>query len=86
MHLSDRAKGTKPSKGQLTILCCASMNVEKQKLMVIGMSQNPRCLKGIKSLPVNYKANKNAWTTVTIFKDWLVNWNTEPNRNICIAQ
>jgi len=44
-------------------------NGEKHKLMVIG---NPRCFKGVKTLPVDYKANKSAWMTAVIFKDWLI--------------
>lgn len=69
----DKAKGEKTSKERLTIMCCVSMNGEKRKLMVIGKSQNPRCFKGVKTLPVDYKANKNAWMTAAIFKDWLIN-------------
>uniref|UniRef100_A0A2H8TWR2 Tigger transposable element-derived protein 1 n=1 Tax=Melanaphis sacchari TaxID=742174 RepID=A0A2H8TWR2_9HEMI len=57
---------------------------EKRKLMVIGKSQNPQCFKRVKTLPVNYKANKNAWMTAAIFIDWLINWNKELNRNILL--
>ncbi|XP_016659158.1 tigger transposable element-derived protein 4-like [Acyrthosiphon pisum] len=60
------------------------MNGEKRKLMVIGKSQNPRCFKGVKTLPVDYKANKSAWMTAAIFKDWLINWDKELNRNILL--
>ncbi|KAL4127580.1 hypothetical protein QTP88_011747 [Uroleucon formosanum] len=80
----DKAKGAKTSKERLTIMCCVSMNGEKRKLMVIGKSQNPRCFKGVKSLPVDYKANKNAWMTAGIFKDWLINWDKVLNRNILL--
>jgi len=60
------------------------MNGEKRKLMVIGKSQNLRCFKGVKTLPVDYKANKNAWMTAPIFKDWLIYWDKELNRNILL--
>lgn len=80
----DKAKGAKTSKERLTIMCCVSMNGEKRKLMVIGKSQNPRCFKGVKTLPVDYKANKNAWMTAAIFKDWLINWDKVLNRNILL--
>jgi hypothetical protein len=36
---------------------------EKIKLLVIGKFQNPRCFKGITSLPVEYRWNKKAWMT-----------------------
>lgn len=58
---SEKAKGAKTNNERLTILCYASMNGEKRKLMVKGKSQNPRCFKGVKTLPVDYEANKNAW-------------------------
>ena len=34
----------------------------------------PRCLRGVKVLPVNYKNNKNAWMTAAIFEEWLSEW------------
>jgi hypothetical protein len=55
---SDKAKGAKTSKERLTILGCVSINGEKQKLKVIGKSQNSRCFKGVKTLPVDYKGEK----------------------------
>jgi hypothetical protein len=60
------------------------MKGEKRKLMVIGKSQNLRCFKGVITLPVDYKANKSAWMTADIFKDWLINWDKELNRNILL--
>lgn len=30
--------------------------------------------KGIKTLPVDYKANSKAWMTSAIFEEWLTNW------------
>jgi len=43
------------------------MTGEKNKLFVIGKSKQPRCFKGVKALPVEYSANKNAWMTQEIF-------------------
>ncbi|GBM76755.1 Tigger transposable element-derived protein 4 [Araneus ventricosus] len=36
---------------------------EKQKLTVIGKSQEPRCFKNVKKPLVDYKSNKKAWMT-----------------------
>ncbi|VVC36588.1 DDE superfamily endonuclease domain [Cinara cedri] len=45
---------------------------EKKKLLVVGKSKQPRCFKGVKALPVDYSANKNAWMTQEIFSQWLI--------------
>ncbi|XP_033222534.1 tigger transposable element-derived protein 4-like [Belonocnema kinseyi] len=44
---------------------------EKLQLLVTGKSQNPRCFKGVKSLPVLYERNKKAWMTSSVYEDWL---------------
>lgn len=74
-HLKNKkAKGSKASKERLTVLCCASLNGDKEELLVIGKSIKPRCFKGIKTLPVDYKANSKAWMTSAIFEEWLTKW------------
>jgi hypothetical protein len=53
-------------------MACANMDgSEKLRLLVIGKFKNPRCFKGVKSLPVTYKANKRAWMTSEIFITWV---------------
>ncbi|CAI6357775.1 unnamed protein product [Macrosiphum euphorbiae] len=47
---------------------------EKLKLFVIGKAKKPRCFKGIKSLPVDYRSNKKAWMTSSLFSEWLLNF------------
>jgi len=47
---------------------------EKLKLFVIGKAKNPRCFKGIKSLPVDYRSNKKDWMTSSLFSEWLLNF------------
>ena len=74
---NESAKGCKTSKERLTVLCCVSMSGKKEKLLVIGKSKNPRCFKGVKHLPVDYCANKNAWMTTLFFNDWLAKWDKE---------
>jgi len=80
--------GGKHSKERITILvCCNADGSDKRKLMVIGKSAKPRCFRKIKSLPVIYEANKKAWMTSDIFKNYLLKWNNQlarKNRNILL--
>lgn len=79
---NEKDRGT--SKERLTILCCASMDGEKRKLLVIGKRKNPRCFKGVKNLPVDYTANSNARMTKQIFTDWLTKWDNKLHQNILL--
>ncbi|XP_060592007.1 tigger transposable element-derived protein 6-like [Ruditapes philippinarum] len=58
--------------GQEFYLACNMDGSEKLKLVVIGRFANPRCFKGVKSLPVTYLANKRAWMTGKLFSDWVL--------------
>ena len=84
MFKGENAKGCKTSKERLTVLCCASMSGNKENLLVIGKSKNPRCFKGVKQLPVEYCANSNAWMTTTIFNEWLMKWDEKLKRKIVL--
>ena len=44
---------------------------EKNFHFVIGKSAKPRCFKGVKRLPLEYKSNSKAWMTCSIFESWL---------------
>ncbi|XP_054717282.1 tigger transposable element-derived protein 4-like [Uloborus diversus] len=44
---------------------------EKLPLLLIGKSANPRCFKGVKTLPIEYKNNKKAWMTSALFEEWI---------------
>lgn len=74
---NEKTRGTKTSKERITILCCASMDGEKRKLLAIGKSKNPLCFKGVKNLPVDNIANSNAWMTKEIFTEWVTKWDNE---------
>lgn len=64
--------GVKDIKERITVLACANAaGTHKCKLMVIGKSAKPRALKGVKVLPLIYKANKRAWITKELVKEWL---------------
>lgn len=44
----------------------------KLKPLVVYLSENPRCFKGLnkKQLPVIWKSNKKGWMTKIPFEDW----------------
>ena len=64
--------GGKKAKDRLTVLVAANMSVkEKLPLFVIGKTAKPRCFNNVKSLPVDYAANKKAWMTSDLFVSWL---------------
>ena len=71
--------GSKKAMDRVTILCCANMSGnDKVKLLVIGKSKKPRCFKGINvdTLPVSYRANKNAWMTSLLLEEWITRWDS----------
>ena len=74
----EKLSGGKKSKERVTIMVCSNMDgSDKRKLLVIGKSANPRCLKNVKRLPVEYTANKNAWMTSEKFEHWLGEFNED---------
>jgi hypothetical protein len=40
--------------------------------LVIGKYAKPRVFKRAKRLPVEYRANRKAWMTSTLFDEWLL--------------
>lgn len=70
----EKCVGGKLSKERVTILHCANMAGDKEKLLLIGKSHRPRAFKNINvnSLPVTYRANRKAWMTCDIMKEWLL--------------
>lgn len=68
----DKCFGVKTSKERVTLLAGANMDgTEKLKLLLIGKSKNPRCLRGLKSLGLEYTHNNKAWMTGEIFGNWI---------------
>ncbi|XP_041460886.1 tigger transposable element-derived protein 4-like [Lytechinus variegatus] len=64
--------GSKQSKTRITALVCANMDgSDKMPLLVIGKSKRPRAFKNVKTLPVEYEANKKAWMNSSLFESWL---------------
>jgi hypothetical protein len=69
---NERVSGGKLSIKRVTCLVCASMAGEKVSLLVIGKYANPRAFKRTNRLPVEYRANRRAWMTSTLFDEWLL--------------
>ncbi|XP_060579865.1 tigger transposable element-derived protein 4-like [Ruditapes philippinarum] len=64
--------GGKMSKDRLTVMVCANMTgSEKVPLFVTGKSKNPCCFKNLKTMPIEYDANKKACVTSEIFTNWV---------------
>ena len=62
--------GGKKSKNRITVLLCANMDgTEKMRRIVIEQSKKSRCFKGIKSLPVDYYANRRSWMNSEVFAE-----------------
>lgn len=77
----EKCVGGKLSKDRITVLVASSMAGEKRKLLVIGKAKKPRCFKNVKSLPVDYEANRKAWMTSDIFEKVLRKWDSQLRNN-----
>jgi hypothetical protein len=68
-----RCHGGKAYKDTVTVLlCCNADGSEKLWPLVVSKFEKPRCMKGMKHYPCDYKASKNAWVTGKIFREWLL--------------
>ena len=67
-HLKgERCAGRKFSKVCLTGLAVGNGVGEKLPVLVIGKTEKPRCFKGVKSLPCQYKSQRNPGWTLKFF-------------------
>ena len=58
---SEALAGSKKAMDRITVLVCTNMTgTDRRPLLVIGKSKNPCCFKGVRQLPVQYKANHSA--------------------------
>lgn len=70
---NEKCHGGKHSKERVTLLLAANMDgSEKLRILLIGKSNKPRCFRGVKWLPLDYKANSKAWMTGQLFEEWLL--------------
>ena len=86
---ADATKGVKKSKDRITVaLVCNADGSEKIKPFVIGKCLNPRCFKNFNyNLYVDYTANKKAWMTSIIFRDFLMKFDRKKrvkNRHVLL--
>lgn len=68
-----KAPGFKAAKDRLTLLFCGNKSGDLcTKPLLIYRSLNPRALKNVdkNKLPVFWRANKKAWMTALLFKEW----------------
>ena len=77
LSTSDHTKGTKKSKGRLTVvLTCNADGSDKLRPLVIGKSKKPRCFNNFNhKLYVDYAFNTKAWMTSSVFTEWLTSFN-----------
>ncbi|CAD6227751.1 GSCOCG00006207001-RA-CDS [Cotesia congregata] len=66
-----KAERFKKPKNRVTVMACTnSSGTHKIPLFAIGKSAQPRCLRGIKNVPVHYTHQENSWMTCEIMKTW----------------
>ena len=53
----------------------------KKSLLTIRKFRSPRCYKGIKHLPAEYKAKKSTWMIAPTFEECLRKWDIELTRH-----
>jgi hypothetical protein len=69
-------KRGKKSKERISVFVCANMDgSEKEKLIAIGKSREPRCFRNKKGLPVIYRSNEKSWMKTDIFTEFLTKFN-----------
>ena len=61
--------GGKFSKVRLTGLAAGNGVGEKLPMLIIAKAEKPRCFKGVKSLPCQYKPEKESWMDSEMFSD-----------------
>ena len=44
---------------------------ERLPMFVIGKSKNPRCFKGVKSIPCRYRAQPKSWMSSELLEEWM---------------
>jgi hypothetical protein len=69
----EKCHGGKAYKDRATVLlCCNADGSEKLRPLVVGKSEKPQCMKGVKHYLCNYKASKSAWLIGKIFRERLL--------------
>ena len=71
-HLKgERCARGKFSQIRLTSLAAGNGVGEKLPMLLIGKAEKPRCFKGVRNLPCQYKSQKKSWMDSEIFSDYV---------------
>ncbi|RHY27848.1 hypothetical protein DYB32_006490 [Aphanomyces invadans] len=71
--------GQKQDKNRISVALATNADgTDKLEPMFIGKAKKPRCFGGLTSREVGllYHSNRKAWTTMTLFSEWLSNFNS----------
>ena len=66
-----KCSGGKHSKVRLTGLAAGNAYGERLQIFAIGKSVKPRCFKGVKTFPCQYRAQHKSWISGEPFEDWV---------------
>ncbi|UYV78592.1 hypothetical protein LAZ67_16002085 [Cordylochernes scorpioides] len=78
-HKDENCRGVKRMKQRITVLlCCNSTGTDKRRLLIIGKSAKPRCLRNFSPhFYCTYTSNSKAWMTSSIFQEWLLQFSKQ---------
>ena len=78
-----RLSGCKKNKERISVALCSNADgSHKLKPLIIGKSAKPRCFKNINiyNLPMVYRYNSKAWMLLTLFQEWLQEFDLQISR------
>lgn len=67
----EKCSGGKHSKVRLTGMAVGNAKGERLPMFAIGKAKNPRCFKGVKSIPCRYRAQAKSWMSSELFEEWI---------------
>ncbi|KAJ8344476.1 hypothetical protein SKAU_G00318050 [Synaphobranchus kaupii] len=88
-HRADWQPVRRRARDRITALLCANMaGTERQPLLVIGSTKQPRCFPpNLESLPVGYASDSKALMNSQLFQQWLQRWDRalrSSERRVCL--
>jgi hypothetical protein len=78
---NESKKGVKQLKNRVTLVLITNADGSDKRAVMIGQSKNPRAFRKVKSLPIDYYNQKNAWIDVKIFNQILSKIDRQMKRN-----
>ena len=67
----EKCSGGKHSKVRMTGMAAGNAKGERLPMFAIGKAKNPRCFKGVKSIPCRYRAQAKSWMSSELFEEWI---------------